>query len=85
MIDPFRFSEPWKPETDGAEYFLYMQEQDQKQYRENQISKAIEQFQSLKAQGEDPNDFINEVLNSLDLDDVTSEEANHIMRAVDRY
>ena len=81
MFNPFRFSEPWKPEADGAEYFLYMQEQD----RENRISEAISQFQSLKAQGEDPNDFIDEVLDTFNLNDVTPEEANHIMRAVDRY
>lgn len=81
MFDPFRFSEPWKPEADGAEYFLYMQEQD----REDRISKAINHFRRLKTQGKDPNDFIDEVLNAFNLADVTPDEANRIMKAVDRY
>ena len=81
MFDPLRFSNPWKIESDGAEYFLFMQEQERLQ-RKEKLDKAVAQFRRLYNAGYDINEYVDEVMAAAGVADYTQEDADYVMDKV---
>lgn len=78
MFDPLHFSQPGNLESDKAEYFLYMQEQERKE----KLDTAINKFKRLKNRGLNINYYIDDVMAAAGIDDYTQAEADYIMTEV---
>ena len=85
MLNPTVFSDPWHMEPGNAEFCMFANECDHNAARESIINVIISEFKAIKARGEDPNDYIDQILEEMGIDDITDAEAKYIMYEVDRY